>query len=106
MRLFRVEVSVEAAEDLIMIWESIGAHNPDAADRYLHKIDDRIDSLVEMPARGVPRDDLSAGLRMLVEGNHLIFYRIENDHVKITRVLHGSQDIARVIGEISPPSSN
>lgn len=96
MRQFRVQVQDEAAEDLIEIWAEIAVHNPLAADKYLGKLDGRIDSLYLMPERGVPRDNLLPGLRMLAEGNHMIYYRVSNKRVEIMRVIHGSQDTTRL----------
>jgi toxin ParE1/3/4 len=95
MRRFRVHVKVEAAEDLIAIWRDIAVHNPVAATTHLYRLDDRIDSLFEMPNRGPRRDDLSPGLRMLVEKKHLIFYRVIEGEVFVERVLHGSRDLGQ-----------
>lgn len=93
---FRVQVNAEAEEDLIKIWADIAAHNPHAADQFLQLLDQRIDSLIEMPDRGSPRDDLQHGLRMLVQGKHLIFYQVVESRVEVLRVLHGSMDLTRV----------
>lgn len=49
-----------------------------------------------MPDRGSPRDDLQQGLRMLVQGKHLIFYQVVESRVEVLRVLHGSMDLTRV----------
>ena len=96
MKPFLVEVTAEATEDLIKIWAAIAYHNPVAADEFLRRLDIRIDSLTHLPVRGVPRDDLMIGLRMLVEGNYLVFYRINSSKVEVLRVLHGSQDLPRL----------
>jgi toxin ParE1/3/4 len=92
---FRVQVNAEALEDLIAIWAGIAVHNPLAADQYLRLLDQRIDSLYEMPDRGAPREDLQPGLRMLVQGNYLIFYRVADGGVEILRVLHGAMDLTQ-----------
>jgi toxin ParE1/3/4 len=49
-------------------------------------------SLLDFPDRGAPRSELGEGLRMLVEGKYLIFYRVVESEVAVVRVLHGSQD--------------
>jgi toxin ParE1/3/4 len=93
---FRVQVNIEAEEDLIDIWSDIAEHNPIAADKYVKRLGDRIDSLFDMPERGSKRDDLQAALRMLVEGNYLIFYRVTERNVEVVRVIHGSRDISKI----------
>lgn len=93
---FRVQVNVEAEEDLIRIWAEIAEHNEVAADKYLKILNDRIESLFEFPDRGKPRDDLIVGVRMLVEGKYLIFYRVENLRVEILRVIHGRRDLTSI----------
>jgi toxin ParE1/3/4 len=93
---FRVQVNVEAEEDLISIWNDIAEHNEMAADKHVRTLGKKIDSLFEMPKRGKPRDDLIVGVRMLVAGNYLIFYRVQNDCVEVFRVLHGSRDLTNI----------
>jgi toxin ParE1/3/4 len=92
---FRVQIQKVAAEDLIGIWETIAVQNPPAADKLLRKLDQRIDSLFDMPERGVPRDDLSPGVRILIEGKYLIFYRVQNSKVVVLRVIHGAKDLSK-----------
>jgi toxin ParE1/3/4 len=45
------------------------------------------------------RDDLDAGLRMAVHRPYLIFFRVESDHVRVERVLHGARDLGSVFAE-------
>jgi toxin ParE1/3/4 len=66
-----------------------------AADKFISKIDARVLSLSKFPERGVLRDDLKKGLRMLAEGKYLIFYRVHARRVEIIHVTHGAQDLTR-----------
>ncbi len=93
---FLVQVNIEAEEDLIDVWASIAVHNPVAADKYVRLLGLRIDSLFEMPERGAMRDDVQKGMRMLVEGKHLIFYRVLEGRVEVVRVIHGSRDLTKI----------
>jgi toxin ParE1/3/4 len=93
---FRVQVNFEAEEDLIAIWASIAVHNPIAADKFVHLLGRKIDSLFEMPERGTMRDDVQKGMRMLVEGKYLIFYRLFESRVQVLRVIHGSRDLTKI----------
>ncbi len=93
---FRVQVNVEAEEDLIGIWTDIAQHNSVAAEKYLRLFGQKIDSLYEMPERGQMRDDLLTGIRMLVEGKYLIFYRVIGARVEVLRVIQGSRDLTKI----------
>ncbi|WP_292365011.1 type II toxin-antitoxin system RelE/ParE family toxin [Mesorhizobium sp.] len=42
---------------------------------------------------GAPRDDILPGIRHLVVGQYLTFYRIGDDAIEILRVLHGRRRI-------------
>jgi toxin ParE1/3/4 len=42
------------------------------------------------------RDDVQKGMRMLVEGKHLIFYRVLEGRVEVVRVIHGSRDLTKI----------
>jgi len=42
---------------------------------------------------GRRRDELSPGLRSVVMGSYLIFYRPLEDGIRLMRVAHGSRDL-------------
>ena len=83
----------EAESDLIEIWQFIADDNMQAADRMYALLESKMNRLTDFPKMGSPRDDLSPGLRSLVVGNYLIFYRLEADRIDILRVLQGMQDL-------------
>lgn len=85
--------TAEADEDLIEIWGYIGARNEVAADKLLDRLEQRWNALTEHPHLGRNCDDLAAGVRCLVEGDYLIFYRLDGRDVVILRVLHGRRAI-------------
>lgn len=95
-KIYRVILLPRAKRDIYKIWHDISLQSPVAADRFVDKLDRRVLSLIEFPNRGAPRDDLRKGLRMLVEGNHLIFYRVRGLKVEIVRVVHGAMDLPKV----------
>ncbi len=96
--IFRVILRPQAKRDLRKIWLKIARENLSAADRFLAKIDGRVLSLTEFPERGAVRNDVSDGLRMLIEGNYLIFYRTKTRNVEILRVVYGSRDLTKLFG--------
>jgi toxin ParE1/3/4 len=94
-RRFRVSLTAQAEEDLIAIWLSIAEYNPPAADRLLTLPDERIDSLVEHPDRGAPRPELGRDMRILVEGDYLVIYRVQKSGVTVVRVIHGARELRK-----------
>jgi toxin ParE1/3/4 len=92
-RPYQVFLLPEAKRDLRKIWFDISVENVAAADLMIDKFDHRFASLVEFPERGSPRNELIKGLRVLIEGKYLVFYRVEAIKVEILRVVHGSRDL-------------
>jgi toxin ParE1/3/4 len=92
-RGFRVYFSPLAERDLREAWLNIAQHDEAAADRFFDAVKLRSLALGFFPRRGRKRDDLQAGLRMVIEGRYLIFYRIEGDEVRVVRLLHGAQNL-------------
>jgi toxin ParE1/3/4 len=94
--VFKVRFLPTAEADLRILWYQIAEHNYYAADEWLEAVWNRAKSLSQFPERGSPRDDLLSGIRMLIEGKYLIFYRIENEEVEIVRVVHGAMDLPKI----------
>lgn len=90
-----VKRTERADEDLIEIWLSIAAMDPDAADRVLDAIERRWQQLAQHPASGMARDDIAPGIRHLVAGQYLTLYRAHPEGIEIVRVLHGRRRIDR-----------
>lgn len=95
-KTYRVILLPRAKRDIYKIWHDISSQSPVAADKFFDKLDRRILSLIEFPDRGASREDLRKGLRMLVEGYHLIFYRVQGRKVEIVRVVHGAMDLPKI----------
>jgi toxin ParE1/3/4 len=93
LKVLRTEL---ADEDLLEIWFYIGADDMDAADRVIDRIDARCESLALNPEMGAERPDLMPGMRYLVEGNYLIFYRVRSDFVEILRILNGMRNLPQI----------
>jgi toxin ParE1/3/4 len=50
----------------------------------------------EHPASFPARYEISPGLRVVVHGRYLLFFRELADEVRIVRVLHGARDLPQV----------
>jgi len=89
----RVVLSPRAAVDLEREADAVASLNPRAAERLIAEIESRCASLAEFPLRFRARDDLAPGLRMTIVRDWLIFYRADNEEVRIERILYGPRDI-------------
>lgn len=97
----RFHLAHEAEIDLDDIWFYIARESSSAevATRVLERITARFWLLAKYPYLGRTRDDLRPGLRSLAAEEYVIIHRVaEGDVVLVLRVLHGSRDIAAMLG--------
>lgn len=60
----------------------------------LHSFGRAYDRLRDLPESGRPGEDIDPALRSVRHCRHLIYYRYEQAHVVIVRILHGAADVA------------
>jgi toxin ParE1/3/4 len=89
----RLVVSRDADDDLLQIVRYLAERHPAAARGVAEEIDRKFSGLTYFPLMGRDRRSLGAGVRSIVAGTYVIFYRVEPDRVVIMRVLHGRRDI-------------
>lgn len=53
--------------------------------------------LIQEPELGRTRNEIRNGLRSLIQNEHIIFYRILSDYIRIVRVLHGRSDTPKFL---------
>ena len=53
------------------------------------------DQLVSNPEMGIRRNEIQEGLRSFPKAQHVIFYRILSDRIRMVRVLHGRRDLPK-----------
>lgn len=83
-----INLSDQARNDLRAIYRySVDQWGPTRASRYADQLSDDIWSLLSHPERGSLRDDLLPGVRALITGRHVIYYRHVAAQVEIVRVL-------------------
>lgn len=92
MTIFRV--TPQAMEDL----RSIARYTEKTWGRerrveYLEALDKRFQWLANYPQSGKERLDIHAGYRSFPEGQHIVFYRLQNNSVEILGVVHKHMDI-------------
>ncbi len=82
-----------ATRDLIGIWVySFEEWGEAQADRYLDRLEARIDEIAKDTARGNQRDDVMDGYWSVRSQRHVVFYTFTADEVRIRRVLHGQMN--------------
>ena len=88
-------VSRRAQADLKRIWHFIAEDSPDAADRLLLRIDEKISLLADFPEIGPPRPDIRAATRILIAGRYLVLYEYDQpaDVVEIVAVVEAMRDL-------------
>ena len=95
-KLKRYQLSEKADFDLEAIFDYTEYHHGfNQAVKYLKDLDGVFNQLVANPEIGRKRNDLKKGLYSISEQEHIVFFRIQKDHIRIVRVLHGSKDIPK-----------
>lgn len=82
----------QAREDLLEIWRYIAQDNPRQADRFLLKLEERMELLALMP-KSAPVSRWHKRLRCCTYERYLLFYLPLPDGIEIIRILHGASDI-------------
>ena len=62
------------------------------ADRYADILEDTLERLLFMPEMARERPEFDPPVRIHPSAEHLIIYRIDNDHLAVLRVLGAGQD--------------
>ena len=93
----RVEFSPAAAADLGEIADYIARDSPSRARSFIDELEAQCVGLGDNPEMGAARPELAEGLRSLAYRRYILFYRIQESHVRIERVLHGMRDITTLL---------
>lgn len=86
-----LEFSAAAERDLADIsGYTLSTWGDAQAERYLDAIQDSCERLAANPMLGRACDEIRPGLRRMQEGKHVIFYRIREGGIFVSRILHQS----------------
>ena len=89
-------LSSKAAADLDGIYEyTILNFGLEQARAYLSGLHERFETLAENPMHGRTAGELTPGLRRLEYQSHVVFYVLNDNGIRIVRVLHQSMDMKR-----------
>lgn len=92
----RVRYSRRSLSDLEVIGDFIAQDNPVAARKTLRAIKDKCRDLAETPMIGSQRDEFGQGIRTIVVGHYVVFYRPEPFGITVARVLHGARNLRKL----------
>lgn len=100
--MYKVELSPLAVEDLKEIKEYIECElqNPIAAKNTVLKIIEVYEALGNSPNSGVPVQkyvSFPTDYRFAMANNYSIFYKIENETVRIVRILYYRRDFVKIL---------
>ena len=88
----KLEFTARSRRDLLAITEFIARNNPIRAESFLAELEGKCWALLETPHIGLPVSG-RAGVRRVIHGRYLIFYRAEGECVRILAVLGGEMDL-------------
>lgn len=92
------ELSVIADQDIEEIFDySEQEFGYKQAVTYLLEIESLFLKITKFPELGKQRNEIKQGLRSIPIGEHLVFYRILKDRIRMVRILHASRDIPRYL---------
>jgi toxin ParE1/3/4 len=86
-------LSRRAEADVEDITQFITAENPGAARRLILRFMEKWALLETQPRSGSPCDEIGEGIRRVVVGSYLVFYRVEKQNIEILRVLHSKRNV-------------
>lgn len=86
-----------AENDLLEVWLHIASDGQGRADAYLDFLTAKFDLIASTPRIGRAADQLSSGLRRFPVDDYVIFYMESPTGICVVRVLHGAQDIERIL---------
>lgn len=99
----RVVLRPRAHHDLVGRAEYLARSSRAVARRFLSAMNHALDRLTQMPLIGGVWDDENEAIRdvrcwsLPDFENDLIFYRVTTDTIEVVRILHGAQDIAKIL---------
>ena len=93
----RVRLSRRAEMDLAEITDFIALDNPERAYEFEDELLERAQKISLSPLGYVERPELKEGVRSYAHGAYVIFFTIDNQEIRIERILHGARDLGPLL---------
>ena len=99
MKTYRLAFRPRARADLFALYAYVEeAASAQTAGSYLERLEAACFALTSFPERGTLREDIRPPIRTIgFERRATIVFRVTDDEIQILRVLHGGQDIERIL---------
>jgi plasmid stabilization system protein ParE len=94
--MLRLIIAPEAEQDMIDIWYYIAKDNIVNADRFIEKMQKKLNWLTEFSDVGTNRDELIAGLRSIPYHRYMLYYRVNDKTLELVRALHSARDVDQI----------
>jgi toxin ParE1/3/4 len=88
-------MSRRADVDLAEITDFIALDNSERAFEFEDELVAQARKIAQAPLGYVERPELKEGLRSCAYGDYMIFFTIDDQGIRIERILHGSRDLGR-----------
>ncbi len=88
----RVTRRPQAVADILDIWDFIAEDSMVEADRWVDRLDEKLNLWATQPLIGRLRDELAPALRSMPFGRYVVFFLPLPDGIDVVRVLHSSRD--------------
>ena len=100
--MFEIKIAPQAAADLLEIKNYIEneLQNPIAAHNTISKIIETYENLTAFPNVGIPVEkyvSFPTDYKFVLANNYSIFYRIEDEVIRIVRILYSRRDFVRIL---------
>lgn len=92
-----VRLSRRAESDLGEITDFIALDNPERASEFEDELLEHARKIALAPLGYVERPELRKGLRSCTHGAYVIFFTVDDQGVRIERILHGARDLGPLL---------
>lgn len=96
-RTFRVTFSPKSRQDLLEIGDFIARDSRENARRFVTKLSEHCGRIGRAPLSYPSRPDILPGIRISPLGRYVIFFTVDDDVVRIERVLHGARNLPTLL---------
>ncbi len=88
----RFYLTALAKRDLQSILAHIARHRPQVAEEVIDRLQDKCELLASHPMLGQDRPEFSGQRSFSVE-RWVIYYRVVDDEIEVTRIMHGARNV-------------